>query len=458
MNSRSALTQDLTQGNINAHLVRMTIPMFLGMASMILASMIDTIYVGLLGARELAAYSFTFPLLMGLSSVSMGIGMGAASLIARSQGAGDHHQVRLLTTHTMLLTLILVILVMFLSFIYLDEIFQLMGTQDDILPLVNEFMEVWILGLFLFTLPMVASTVLRAVGNAKVPGYVMTTTSALQVVIAPLLIFGLLGAPELGFVGSAWAFVASSAVRAVAMFWLLIVQERLLLVGPGSLRGLRKSLKDISYIAVPSMLNSLIAPVSMAVTIWLLSSHGPEVVAAFGITSRFEMLILMVLMSLSSSIGPFVGQNWGARKIDRVYSGLRTTYIFSLVWGLLCFAVLAPFGDDLVKLVNSDPALVISAGLYLMVVPFSYGILGIGNMAGSTFIALGRPIPTTILAILRMFVIYIPLALLLNELYGYLGIFVATFVANVLIGIVALTWSRRLIRREAQAIGLPAST
>ena len=82
-------SQDLTKGSVGAHLTRMTIPMFLGISSMIVASMVDTIYIGIVGAAELAAFSFTFPLIMGLSSVSMGIGTGAASLIARAQGVGD---------------------------------------------------------------------------------------------------------------------------------------------------------------------------------------------------------------------------------------------------------------------------------------------------------------------------------------------------------------------------------
>ncbi len=422
--------------------------MFLGIASMILASMVDTIYVGLLGSDELAAYSFTFPLLMGLSSLSMGIGSGAASLIARAQGAGDRDRVCSLTTHTLVLTLALVAIVMVLSLIHIDEIFLAMGVQEEILPLASAFIHVWIMGLLLHALPMVASTVLRAVGNAKIPGLIMAVTSGLQVLIAPLLIFGLLGVPELGFVGSAWAFVASSAIRAVAMLWILTVRERLLRVGRGSLTGLLRSTRDISYIGIPSMLNSLIAPVSMAVTIWLLSSHGPGVVAAFGITSRLEMLVLMVFMSLASSIGPFVGQNWGARNTDRIYASLKISYRFCIVWGVLCFAVLAPFGDNFVALVNDDPALVESAGLYLLIVPLSYGVLGIGNMAGSVFIALGHPLPTTVMALMRMFIVYIPLAFMLNATHGYAGIFAATAIANVLIGVLALVWSRRMLARE----------
>ena len=115
-------SQDLTQGSISAHLARMTIPMFLGISSMIVASMVDTIYIGIIGAAELAAFSFTFPLIMGLSSVSMGIGTGAASLISRAQGSGDRQGAQRFATHALMLTAILVFALMGLAYFYLEPI------------------------------------------------------------------------------------------------------------------------------------------------------------------------------------------------------------------------------------------------------------------------------------------------------------------------------------------------
>jgi len=384
----------------------------------------------------------------------MGIGTGAASVIARAQGAGDRDRVRRLATHAMWLTLLLVVILVGVGYRYQVALFALMGAEPRILGLVESYMTIWIFGLALFTLPMVGSTVLRAVGNARLPGYVMTTTSGIQVVVSPLLIFGLLGMPEMGLVGSAWASIFTGAIRTIGMLWILIRHERLLMFGLSSLNGLLASTRTILYIGFPSMLNSLIGPVSMGVIIWLLAEHGPHVVAGFGITSRFEMLVNMVLMSLSSSVGPFVGQNWGARKVDRVYGGLAASYKFSLAWGAACFVLLAPFGDDLVALVNAEPALVESAGWYLLLVPISYGVLGIGMMSGSLFVALGHPMPTTVLALLRMLVFYIPFAMLFNMFWGYVGIFIATTASNFIMGLVAMWWSRSMLDKEVERYGL----
>ncbi len=441
-------SQDLTKGAIKAHLVRMTIPMFLGISSMIAASMIETIYIGVLGADELAAYSFTFPLIMGMSSLSMGIGNGAASIIARAEGAGDRNRVRQLVTHALILTTLLVLLLVAVGYTFKQDLFESMGASDRILPLIEQYTDIWILGLALFTWPMVTSTVLRAVGNARLPGIIMTGSSALQVVVAPIMIFGLLGSPELGFIGSAWASILTGSVRTIGMFWVLIGDEKLLLVNRKAISGILRSTREILYIGVPSMLNSLIGPVSMGVILWLLSEHGSSVVAGFGITSRFEMMIMMILMSLSSSIGPFIGQNWGARNIDRIYQALTISYKFSLAWGLATFIILAPFGDNLVSFINDDPLLVESAGWYFLLLPITFGALGIGMISGSLFIALGKPVPTTIMSVFRMTVIHLPLAALFNVYWGFIGIFLATAVSNIIMAVIAHTWSRRVLRAE----------
>jgi Na+-driven multidrug efflux pump len=205
------------------------------------------------------------------------------------------------------------------------------------------------------------------------------------------------------------------------------------------------SAREILRIALPSMLSQLIAPVSMGIILALLAAHGAEVVAGFGITSRIEMLLMMVMMALSSSVGPFVGQNWGAGKTERIHEGLAVSYRFCLVWGLVCLALLGGFGDNLVALVNDDAALVESAGWYLTIVPVSFGVLGVGMISASVFTALGKPLPPMIMSLMRMLVVYVPLALWFDSLWGYIGIFIATLVANVVMGLTAFFWGRHLL-------------
>jgi putative MATE family efflux protein len=437
---------DLTQGSVSKQLTRMTIPYFLGISSMIFASMVETVYIGVLGATELAAYSFMFPVIMALTSISMGVGIGASSLIARAEGQGDRERVKRISTHTVFLTIFLTVLLSGTTFFWLEELYSMMGAEGEVLRLVVWFAEVWVAGLVTFTLPMVASTVLRALGIAKAPGYIMTISSGMQLVLSPILIFGLFGIPALGLVGSAYAFIMIGFLRIIA-FGVLVAREHIIIVENAWL-GFVQSSRDIMHIALPSMLSSLIGPVSMAITIALLANHGDEIVAAFGIVSRVEMLVAMILGALSSSIAPFVGQNWGARKPERIYRGLSIADRFCIVWGIICFVVLAPYGENLVSLINDQPKLVEAAGWFFLIVPISIGLMGVGQISGSLFVAMGKPMPPTILSILRTIVVYIPMAWLFDHHWGYIGIFVAILIANLLFGGIAFFWGRHMLARE----------
>lgn len=435
---------DLTQGRVGTQLTRMTIPYFLGVSSMIFASMIETIYIGILGARELAAYSFMFPVIMALTSVSMGLGIGASSLVARAEGAGDRKQVKRIATHTAFLTLLLTFTLSGSTFFFLEFLYSSMGAEGEVLRLVVDFAEIWVVfGLFTFTLPMVSSTVLRALGIAKAPGYIMTITSGVQLIVSPVLIFGLFGVPAQGLMGSAYGFVLIGVIRIFA-FAILVAREKIMLTSDIT-RGFMDSAKSIMHIALPSMLSNLIGPVSMGITLALLANHGDEIVAAFGIASRFEMLLMMILGALSSSVAPFVGQNWGARQVDRIHEGLKLAYGFCLFWGVVCMAMLGPFGDTLVALINEEPQMVKAAALFLLIVPISFGPLGVGQVAGSVFVALGKPMPPTILSIARTVVVYVPMAFVFDHFWGYPGIFVALLVSNVLFGLASWWWGRVML-------------
>jgi len=153
---------------------------------------------------------------------------------------------------------------------------------------------------------------------------------------------------------------------------------------------------------------------------------------------------VMMLFALSGSIGPFVGQNWGGNRPDRVRAGLRVTYQFCLLWGFVAAVPMVAFGDTLASWVNSEPQVVATASFYLTVVPWSYGLWGVLMMSSASFNALGRPIPSTVLSFTRMFVMYVPLALLLDRQLGYAGIFIAAAATNTAMGILAFLWFRKV--------------
>jgi Na+-driven multidrug efflux pump len=157
---------------------------------------------------------------------------------------------------------------------------------------------------------------------------------------------------------------------------------------------------------------------------------------------------MMVLMATASALGPFVGMNWGARKYDRALSAIKMVNGFCVAWGSLCFLFMLIFAEDIVLLVNQDPEVVRAATLYLLIVPISIGFMGLQAVATSTFNALGKPLPSMILSMSRMAVLYVPLALLGDWLFGYIGIYIATSVTSIIVGVLAYVWLRSVVRKE----------
>jgi putative MATE family efflux protein len=440
-NARGA---NFTAGPVHSHLIRLSGFMFMGFIAMTLSQLIETVYLGILGTEELAAVSFTCPVVMVLQSVAMGIGIGASSIIARTSGAGDREAVRRLVSHCLILVLVVLLLMAFLGRTYSGAIFQLLGAEGRVLALIKLYADIWFLGFPLFALSMIGTSLIRSVGNAAAPGIVMTTGSVLQVIIGPFFIFGLGPFPEMGIEGAAVAFCISRAISFSLCYYIIIFKEELL---TSSLQDIIGSWKSILHVGLPAMATNLIMPVSMGIITRLLAGHGPEVVAGFGVGSRIDQMMVMIVMAVSSSIGPFVGQNWGAEQYERVDMAQSLATRFSLAWGAFAFVFMLLAGEFLVSLINDDPIVVETASWYLVIIPLSIGFMGMTAIASSSFNAIGKPLPPLVISILRMFVVYIPMALLFNHLWGYVGIFIATSVSTVILGVLAWQWNRHSLAK-----------
>lgn len=419
--------------------------MSLGYMSWVASSMMEAIYLGVLGTNALAALGFTMPVTMVLMSVANGLGIGASSVIARRVGEGDTEAVRRLCTHAVILGVLIVTVLGIVGIMLSQHLFVLMGATLEVLDLVEQYITIWFMGVPFFATSTINTNLLRAVGNVSVPGIVMALGSTIQVLLAPLLIFGLWGFPEMGIRGAALGFVAGAVVPLVITLYWLIRKERLMAF---SLAGLVESWRSILHVGLPSMATSLVSPVASGVITRLLAGHGPAVVAGFSIAMRADFFIMMILMATASALGPFVGMNWGAKKYDRVLLAMKLVNWFCVFWGSLCFVFMLLFAETIVLMINQDPEVVRSATLYLLIVPFSIGFMGLQSVATSTFNALGKPIPSLILSMSRMAVLYVPLAVIANWLYGYVGIFVATSLTSVVVGVWAYVWLRNVVRRE----------
>ena len=432
---------DLTQGPVARTLFLLSAPMMMGVSSSILVQMFEVYFIGQVGTKEIAALTFTFPLTMGLSSIALGISIGTSSVIARIVGAKESDAARRLATHALILVAGVMSVLSLAGWIAINPFFTRMGAAPDTLALIQSYLDVVFLTFPFMTVMMVAASVMRANGSANIPGMAMTSAAALNLILDPILIFGWFGFPRLELVGAAWAVGISRFCTCIAMLYFVRHYDMLNL--KNLLEGFWDSCKKVLHVGLPATATQMIGPVSGAVITALLARHGETVLAGFGIATRIEAVAVMLLFALSGSIGPFVGQNWGANERDRVRAGVKAAYTFCLAWGLFVLVLLFFFGKQIAGVVDSNMEAVHAAGIYLSIVPLSYGAWGVLMMASASFNALGKPLPSTLLSFLRMFIIYVPLALLFNHWFGYSGVFMATAIANCSIGLLGYLWFKR---------------
>ena len=437
-----------TRGPVGKHLVRLGSFMAMGTVTMNIAQLAEAIYLGIVGTEALAAMGFAFPITITLFAFAGGISSGASSVIARAMGSGDNERVKLLVTHAQIMALVIGGILGMLAAIFADAIVSSLGAEGLVLEMTTAYLRVYMLGVPFFVLSMVGSTLLRATGSAASPGIIMTTGSVIQILLGPVLIFGWFGIPEMGIAGAAWAYVISR-FWSIALYSILLYRSRMMQL---SLAGIFKSWAAILHVGGPAVMSGLVMPASMLIITRLLAGHGHEVVAGYNVATRVETMAHMILWSASSSVEPFIGQNWGAGRIDRVKRALFLTNWFSLGWGLLTFVTMMLIGDLVVTLIDDNQVVREVAQAFFLIIPLSIGFMGIMQIASSSFNARGLPMPALVISIVRTVIVYIPLAIIANTYWGYVGIFVATAVTNVLVGTGAWYWNQQSVLKASHTL------
>lgn len=441
--------RDLTTGSERNHLIQMTIPTIWGMLAIMSMHLADTWFVGRLGTDKLAAMGFTFPVVMIIGSLALGIGTGASSLIARAIGSGQIDWVRSYTTQSVIIAFSIALVFAIVGILTVDPLFRLLGAPAHLLPLIHDYMDIWYLGCFLIVMPIVGNAGIRAAGNTRLPSYVLVSVAVVHIALNPVFIFGLFGFPRMELQGAAVSTVIAYAAASAFTVYVLGFKLKFL-----SLEACRQrvaqSWKAILRIAVPAASTNLIAPFAAAITTWMVAQYGSDAVAGYGVASRIESLSLIVLGALSATLAPFAGQNWGARQLDRLNHALDLSFHFSWLWGLGIAVLLWFNAEGVIGWFTHEPSAVESAKHYLYIVSATFGLMGVIMIVSSVANGMGAPAPAMIMT-LSLLAVYLPLAWLLPQWFGLDGIYMATAAANALVGIGAFVWAKHKCSRRTAA-------
>ena len=436
---------NLTEGDSHRQILGLAGYMMLGSVATMTFQLADAYFVSQLGTHELAALAFTFPVVMILHAISIGLGTGVTAVVARIFGKGDFAQAKVLTTDSILLAFAIALVFAVIGHASMDTLFRTLGAGPDILPLVESYMDVWYYGMPFMVVPLIANAVIRAFGDAKFPSLIMATTAVINIILDPILIFGVAVIPGLGLQGAAIALLISRLITLIASLFILHHRIHALDYRLPTMARLKDSWSQLLHIGLPATGTQLITPVSSAILTSLVASFGATAVAAYGVVTRIEMFSLIFIMALSISIAPFVGQNAGAGRMDRVSEALSFCYKAALAYGLVIFAILWFVGRTIASEFSSVPEVLDVAGFYLSVVPISYGCMGLLNVSSGALNALARPMPAMVIGVSKSLVVQIPFAYTGAYLWGIRGVFIGMAASTVVVATMAFILARRAV-------------
>jgi putative MATE family efflux protein len=442
----------LVSGPIALTLVKLGAPMMIGIISMMAFNLVDVYFVGKLGTVELAAMVLTFPVIMGIASFALGLGVGTVAVVSRAIGRKDTNQIQRLTTDSLSLSTIAVAGFVAAGMVFIEPLFRLVGATGQTMPFVMEYMHIWFPGMLFVVVPMVGNNAIRATGDTMTPSIVMVVAVIVNALLDPLLIFGIGPFPAMGLAGAALATVAARGTTFIFAMYVLYFREKMLTSPFASLKTIFTSYRIILAVGLPVAFSNILIPVTLFIVTRIIATYGPGPIAGFGVASRVEAFAMTVIFAFSVGLSPFVGQNLGAGRIDRVDNATRLMVRFALLWGLVTVLVLVPFRGALAALFTGNSEAVDAAGRYLLIIPFTLGLKGVHQFAWSTLNVLDRAKQSLFLEILHGLVLTVPLAFIGGKLYHATGVFCGMGVANVAGGIIGLVMLTRAVRRTGKNI------
>jgi putative MATE family efflux protein len=440
---------DLTKGPVGGHLRRQGTPFALGLVAIFSFEAVDLFFIGQLGDAPLAAIGFTLPVIWLLYGIGIGFEAGAASCVSRAVGKDNQTLAKRLTTDTAILAALCALVLCFIGLATIEPVFGLLGAPADLLPQINAYMKVWYWVAPMDVALWTCLASIRARGNALLESKIITSAALLNLALDPLFIFGWLGFPRLEIQGAAVATLVSVAIMLVFTLWHLHRRLQVFASVFAPIADILSSWKHMLKIGIPAMITNAIIPVSSAIVVAMLAGFGVDAVAGFGIAMRLEPMALIPFYALSAVSSPFFGQNYGAKRFDRLHEARLLIMRFCLGFGLLLAGSMSLLAPYLASLFTDSATIQTVATQYIWIVSWSWGAYGIVMSVNAGFNGSGRPLPGVMISSTRVIFVFLPLAFAGRWLFGLNGLFAASTLANLAVGLMAYLWLRRHIDSSA---------
>jgi putative MATE family efflux protein len=424
------------------HVVTMTLLGAVGLMSLFIVDLADLYFLSLLGKPEItAAIGYAGTLSFANLSISIGIGIAAVALVARQIGAGNRERGKDLATTSLLFSILLSAAYTLLIALCAEQILSFLGATGEALQQAKWF--IWTLspGFVMLSAAVNCSFSLRALGDGRRAMYITLSMAILTAIADPIFIFWF----KLGMQGAAVANVIAQAIGLlIGLHGLHVVHKFLRRF---SLADLRRDIKAIWAIAFPAMLTQLATPFAVAYSTYAVAKFGNEAVAASAIVGRLVPVAFGMIFSLSGSVGPIIGQNYGAQKFDRVVQTLIDGLKFSAVYTLITSAILFIFRHEIADTFLASGRTKELVLFFCTYVALSWAFAGAQFVSNAACNNLGKASHSTAFNWGKSTIGTIPFAIVGGHYWGAEGVMAGIALGSVIFGIASVWWVFRIVNQ-----------
>lgn len=429
-------------GSIMRHVLTMTATGAIGLIAVFVVDLLNLFYISRLGHKELAAaVGYSGTLLFFITSIAIGVSIAATALTSRALGRGDRREANELAGASLFIMAGVMALLVVLSLPFLNQLVALLGATGETARLSVRFMYIVLPSSVLLGLGMCLGALLRAVGDARRAMYVTLSAGAATAVLDPLFIFGF----NLGLDGAAIATSLARLVMLVVGFHGLLRVHGLYARPPLTL--FKREIKPFAAIAVPAVLTQVATPVGNAFVTESIARFGDSAVAGWAVIGRVIPVAFVVLFALSGSIGAILGQNYGAKRFDRLRETMIDSMKITVIYVLVVWLLLALGRNLLADVFGADGDARELITFFNLFVAGSFLFNGILFVSNAAFNNLGFAFYSTALNWGRSTLGVIPFVWLGAQWYGAKGALAGYGLGVIIFGAIAGVLCFRVLKR-----------
>ncbi len=435
-------TTELESMNIPRLMLKYFIPAFVGVFVNALYNIVDRIFIGQgVGAHALSGISVIFPVMLIMMAFGMLIGIGAGVLVSINMGKRDMHKAEKVLGNSFILMIVASVLISLIGFVLKGPMLRSFGATPETIQYANEYLDIILIGVVFQVVGFSLNSVIRSEGNARIAMYSMLLSAGTNLVLDPLFIFVF----DWGVKGAAYATVISMMILSI---WVFIHFN-----SKRSVLRLKRENFRLDYTIVMEILAIGMAPFVMQIANsfvqglmnkTLISFGGDLAVGAMGIINSVATLVVMAIVAINMASQPIIGFNYGAQSGHRVKETLRIGMISATVISIAAFILIQTIPGSIIQLFESKNEQLLALGRNgLRIAILALPVVGFQVIAGNFFQSVGKAKIAALLTLLRQVVFLIPLLLIIPNIFGLNGIWIAMPISDSLSAIIVFIFLSR---------------